>query len=122
MRTTSCHYVEEEICIPVAPPAAACIVRLMTQEIELDELRWRARFFVALLDAIDEANLISGTAAQAQWRTVKARLIEWPDYEAESETLYALLVEIEQANLIRGTWMEHRWRSVVAQMSEGHPA
>ncbi len=112
----------KKFAFPLAQPAAACNVRLMTPEIKLDELRWRARFFVALLDAIDEANLISGTAAQAQWRTVKARLIEWPDYEAESETLYALLVEIERANLIRGTWMEHRWRSVVAQISEGHSA
>ncbi len=89
----------------------------MTLAIEVEELRSKARLFVALLDAIDDANLIDGTDWKTEWHVIKARLDAWPDYDAEAERLFDLIDGIEKSSRLRGTWIEHRWRSVLTKLA-----
>lgn len=91
----------------------------MIHSISADQIHQEGRLLFALLDAIENEHLISGTPFQTRWRAIKARIDSGGDYEMEAEESFELLTEIEHSGAIRDTWMEQRWQATDARIQDG---
>lgn len=71
----------------------------------------QGRLLYTLLDAADDAGLLTGATA-ARWQETKTRIICGADYEAEAGALYALLDELSTTGVLAGSWIDGRWQSL----------
>lgn len=73
------------------------------------------RLLYTLLDAADDAALLTGATA-ARWREAKTRIICGAPYESEAEALHELLDELATKGALAGSWIEARWRTLAARV------
>ncbi len=76
--------------------------------------------FYALLNDIDRAGHLHGTASRLKWLRLKAT--GGPAGAGNTKAFYALLMEIHHLGLIVGTDADTQWHLVMARKEEGAPA
>ncbi len=79
------------------------------------QIQSEGRLLYTLLDAADDAGLLTGAAA-ASWREAKTRIICGATYESEAGPLHGLLSELAMKGVLAGSWIEARWQTLAARV------
>lgn len=80
------------------------------------QIQSEGRLLYTLLDAADDAKLLTGATA-AGWRDVKTRIVCGAPFENEAGALHDLLGELGAQGALAGTWIEARWRTIAARVT-----